>query len=78
MSALKLRRTNKVFDHSAFAYTSLLCHLLQRGGNVRLNGDCDFLFHSCIYWFVANIRNYRLSSTIRRADATVENIDEPK
>ena len=65
------RRVNKILNKSAARYSSLPGLLLQRGGHVRLNGDCDFLFHSCNIWFVANIRNYRASSTTQRANATV-------
>lgn len=41
------RSVDEILDKSAARYSSLLGLLLQRGGHVRLNGDCNFLFHSC-------------------------------
>lgn len=42
------RSVDEILNKFAARYSSLPGLLLQRGGHVRLNGDCDFLFHSCI------------------------------
>lgn len=41
------RSVDEILDKPAARYSSLPGLLFQHSGHVRLNGDCDFLFHSC-------------------------------